>query len=301
MPIGPPIPPTALPAGNAPVATVPTTPVLGPPIPDTGTPASTPGFESTLTIVQATPASFAGGTTTTALAGAAMRLDSGDISIEMMYAPSESTYDGLEQPSTAVARPGRQAITMVDGDSLPVFSFTATLGYSSPEYSVEGQLRTLRALARTGKVVAMEFGAFTANTMWRITRLSEAHQLRNKPLGEITRATVDISLTEVPTFLIQSMPISATVLIDPAPVITPKVQNPILWNTGSTVASVDLGNAILAAAKKSGSGVKVTAGDVYDSTRPTATTNPNNPPTGATVDIPGSLRQAADRISKTGK
>lgn len=117
--------------------------------------------------------------------------------VELSWAPQGTTLDGNAADIAVIARPGRKPITRRNADGLLTLTFTASMGYVDIERSVEPALARLRALAASGDRVRFSYGADAAAAgWWLISGLSITSTARQEGSNAITRADVDVTLTE---------------------------------------------------------------------------------------------------------
>lgn len=115
-------------------------------------------------------------------------------SVALSWAPQEVTRDGSAAEFTSTDRVGRKPVIAKTAEGLESLSFQAIMGNLDLAEPIEAELVVLETLAREGVVVQFVYGGLEAG-WWFIERLSISSRNRN-PTNQVTRATVDITLTE---------------------------------------------------------------------------------------------------------
>jgi hypothetical protein len=114
------------------------------------------------------------------------------------FAPREVDYSGYEATYSEIARPDRKPILSRSGSSLRKITMTIFLGTTDPEESVDADLKILEDMANSRIPLIVEYDPRTYGK-WHITSLSYSSIERKNDSDEITRANVEIELTEVTT------------------------------------------------------------------------------------------------------
>lgn len=112
------------------------------------------------------------------------------------FAPREVNYSGYEATYNEIARPDRKPILSRSGSSLRKMSMSIFVGSTDPEESVNSDLKVLEDMAESRVPLTVEYDPRTYG-QWSITALSYTSVERRNDSDEITRANVDIELTEV--------------------------------------------------------------------------------------------------------
>lgn len=111
------------------------------------------------------------------------------------FAPRAVQMGALANNWAQIERPGRQALLQKAGPLLKTQGFSLFLGSRDQQLNIEPQLETLVDIAKSAKRVRVTYGRFESG-LWRITGLSWTSELRSRTTNYITRATVEVELTE---------------------------------------------------------------------------------------------------------
>lgn len=115
-----------------------------------------------------------------------------------VFAPREVNYSGYEASYSEIARPDRKPILSRSGSSLRKISMSIFVGTTDPEESVNSDLKVLEDMADSRVPLTVEYDPRTYG-QWSITALSYTSVERRNDSDEITRANVEIELTEITT------------------------------------------------------------------------------------------------------
>jgi LysM repeat protein len=132
------------------------------------------------------------------------------------YAPVKVTHTNLARGTAEVPRPGRAPLLLSMAPQLRKMSFSLMIGNKDPNWSAENALWMLRAMANNGVRVIVTLN-HSETGIWRITSLSETSTRRRPITNEITRADVDVELTQASELVTHVGPLSGGV--KPAPTI----------------------------------------------------------------------------------
>lgn len=114
------------------------------------------------------------------------------------FAPREISYSGYEATYNEIARPDRKPILSRSGNSLRKISMSIFVGSTDPEESFDSELKTLEQMASSRIPIFVEMDPRTYGK-WHITAMSYTSVERRNDTDEITRANVEIELTEITT------------------------------------------------------------------------------------------------------
>lgn len=120
--------------------------------------------------------------------------EAGYVRFTAPYSPQAVNHAGLAPSFADAERDGRAPLLLRAADPRPTQTFSLFLAFPDRTRSVEGGLRILREMAFRQSRIRVGYGPSESAGLWRITDLSFDSEDRNAK-GEITRATVTISLT----------------------------------------------------------------------------------------------------------
>lgn len=90
----------------------------------------------------------------------------------------------------------RAPLLVQGSNSLVQFNFEFMLGHRDWTRSVEQELQTLRYIARSTQRVFLQFGPHEGVAAWRVTDFGYTIDLRREGDNAVTRATVQLQLTQ---------------------------------------------------------------------------------------------------------
>jgi LysM repeat protein len=114
------------------------------------------------------------------------------VTLELPYAPRQTTHTGMAWTWEEVARTGRDPILSSSGRPRPQMSCQIYLGYKNPDQTCTATLNKLYQLARTNTPLYVTYSSYESG-FYHINSLSVNVLQRNKDNHQPTQATVDIS------------------------------------------------------------------------------------------------------------
>lgn len=140
--------------------------------------------------------------------------------VNLSWAPTETTRDGSAAIWEGSERVGRKPVMSKTAEGLETLALTALMGTRDDQASIESELAKLEALARDGVAVQLAYGGLEAG-WWRIDRLAFTSQRRNSA-NQVTRTTVELNLLEDSPPTVSAATLARVV----APASTPTTPNP---------------------------------------------------------------------------
>lgn len=123
---------------------------------------------------------------------AIMRTDDG-LELELPFAPRGTTLGGWADAWSTLPRPGRTPLVKRDGNGLATMGITVLIANADHQDPVEGILKRLRRIARSGDRVIMANLSPLERGPWRLDDVTVTGELRQHGTNRITRATATLS------------------------------------------------------------------------------------------------------------
>lgn len=120
----------------------------------------------------------------------------GKRTLQLPYGPRGAALGGTGAVWSTIDRPGRQALTVRDGDGVATLGLTVLLAHRDHQQSVEAMLTTLRNIAASGERIILGGLSPSERGPWRLDPPSVTAELRQQGTNNITRATVALNFVE---------------------------------------------------------------------------------------------------------
>ncbi len=109
--------------------------------------------------------------------------------------PTDVSHEGLTATYAEVARPGREPLVIKSGETSQRITVRWLLGYPDPDQSVEEELRIIRAICQTDRLVRLDWGPAEQGWWYAVSLSATPPGSSSRTAdGEISRAEMTLEL-----------------------------------------------------------------------------------------------------------